>query len=74
MLTLAAADNQPNRFLHLPSDDADLMAALDRFVDKTLKETVASGVAYLHEGTAASDTRLVEQLFSSGAIQVCGLS
>uniref|UniRef100_A0A914VRU7 SEC63 domain-containing protein n=1 Tax=Plectus sambesii TaxID=2011161 RepID=A0A914VRU7_9BILA len=74
MLTFAAADNKSNRFLHLPSDDPDLLKAIERLQDKTLKETVASGVAYLHEGTSDGDKRLVEQLFSSGAIQLCVVS
>ena len=28
------------------------------------------GVAYLHEGLSESETKIVEQLFNSGAIQV----
>ena len=37
---------------------------------QTLKETVGYGVAYLHEGLSESETKVVEQLFNSGAIQV----
>ncbi|KAJ8939591.1 hypothetical protein NQ318_010598, partial [Aromia moschata] len=36
----------------------------------TLKETLSQGVAYMHEGLTASDLRLVEQLFDSGAVQI----
>lgn len=37
---------------------------------QTLKETLSQGVAYMHEGLTASDHRLVEQLFDSGAVQI----
>lgn len=37
---------------------------------QTLKETVGYGVAYLHEGLSEAETKIVEQLFNSGAIQV----
>lgn len=37
---------------------------------QTLKETVGYGVAYLHEGLSDAETKIVEQLFNSGAIQV----
>ena len=37
---------------------------------QTLKETVGYGVAYLHEGLSEGETKIVEQLFNSGAIQV----
>lgn len=35
-----------------------------------LKETLAAGVAYLHEGVEAGDRRLVQQLVQSGAAQL----
>lgn len=40
------------------------------FLSQTLKETVGYGVAYLHEGLSETETKIVEQLFNSGAIQV----
>ncbi len=70
MLTFAAADGQPNRFLQLPADDPDLAMTLAQLQDDTLKETLASGVGYLHEGLADTDRRVVEHLFNSGAVQV----
>jgi len=68
MLTLAAADGQAGRFFH--AEQEDIQPFLDRMQDKTLKETLSQGVAYVHEGLSASDHRLVEQLFDSGAVQV----
>lgn len=39
-----------------------------------MKETLTQGVAYIHEGLTASDHRLVEQLFDSGAVQIAVVS
>ncbi|GLV40316.1 Brr2 U5 snRNP complex subunit [Carabus blaptoides fortunei] len=68
LLTYAAAEGQANRFFH--AEEEDIKPFLDRMTDKTLKETLSQGVAYIHEGLTASDHRLVEQLFDSGAVQV----
>ncbi|GLH06524.1 Putative U5 small nuclear ribonucleoprotein 200 kDa helicase [Gryllus bimaculatus] len=68
LLTYTAAESQPNRFFH--AEEEDIKPFLDRMSDKTLKETLSQGVAYIHEGLTASDHRLVEQLFDSGAIQI----
>ncbi|OAD55878.1 hypothetical protein WN48_04172 [Eufriesea mexicana] len=68
LLTFTAAEGQPSRFFH--AEEADIKPFLDRMTDKTLKETLSQGVAYLHEGLSVDDRRLVEQLFDSGAIQI----
>ncbi|CAH2100629.1 unnamed protein product [Euphydryas editha] len=36
-----------------------------------LRETLAAGVAYLHEGVSAADRRAAQQLLESGAAQLC---
>lgn len=68
LLTFTAAEKQSNRFFH--AEEEDIKPFLDRMTDKTLKETLSQGVAYIHEGLTPSDHRLVEQLFDSGAVQV----
>ncbi|GJQ87042.1 hypothetical protein Trydic_g12622 [Trypoxylus dichotomus] len=68
LLTYTAAEGQPNKFFH--AEEEDIKPFLDRMSDKTLKETLSQGVAYMHEGLTASDLRLVEQLFDSGAVQI----
>ncbi|XP_076460821.1 U5 small nuclear ribonucleoprotein 200 kDa helicase-like [Babylonia areolata] len=75
VLTYAAAELQgatddkvQSRFLHVTEDD--LTPFLDKISDMTLKETLASGVGYLHEGLSESERTIVEQLFNSGAVQV----
>ena len=68
LLTYAAADNQPDRFLH--AEPEVIATFLDKISDKTLRETLSQGVAYMHEGLTPQDKRLVESLFDSGAVQV----
>lgn len=54
----------PCRFLHCT--EKDLAPFLDKVADATLKETLANGVGYLHEGLSGTERRIVEQLFNSG--------
>ncbi|XP_048003797.1 putative U5 small nuclear ribonucleoprotein 200 kDa helicase [Leguminivora glycinivorella] len=69
LLALAAAQGKAARFLHA---NQDLMQQyLDKIQDKMLKETLAAGVSYLHEGVDPSDRRVVQFLVSSGAVQLC---
>ncbi|KAL0582565.1 U5 small nuclear ribonucleoprotein 200 kDa helicase [Plecturocebus cupreus] len=68
ILTKCAADIQWQRFLHCT--EKDLIPYLEKLSDTTLKETLLNGVGYLHEGLSPMERCLVEQLFSSGAIQV----
>ena len=68
IVTYCVAEGQASRFFHAEEDD--IKPFLDRMSDKTLKETLSQGVAYIHEGLTQSDHRLVEQLFDSGAVQV----
>uniref|UniRef100_A0A8D3C5P4 Activating signal cointegrator 1 complex subunit 3 n=1 Tax=Scophthalmus maximus TaxID=52904 RepID=A0A8D3C5P4_SCOMX len=68
ILTFCAADVVPQRFLHCT--EKDLAPFLDKINDATLKETLANGVGYLHEGLSATERKIVEQLFNSGAVQV----
>ncbi|XP_064601354.1 U5 small nuclear ribonucleoprotein 200 kDa helicase-like [Liolophura sinensis] len=68
ILTFCAADMQPSRFLHVP--EQDLEPFLQKISDKTLKETLSNGVAYLHEGLNETERKVVDQLFTTGAVQV----
>uniref|UniRef100_A0A7N8XRZ3 Activating signal cointegrator 1 complex subunit 3 n=1 Tax=Mastacembelus armatus TaxID=205130 RepID=A0A7N8XRZ3_9TELE len=68
ILTFCAADVVPQRFLHCT--EKDLAPFLEKINDSTLKETLANGVGYLHEGLSATERKIVEQLFNSGAVQV----
>lgn len=68
ILTYCASEAQQKRFFH--ADEEDIQPFLQRMNDKTLKEILLQGVAYIHEGLTASDHRIVEQLFDSGAVQI----
>uniref|UniRef100_A0A673G4V8 U5 small nuclear ribonucleoprotein 200 kDa helicase n=1 Tax=Sinocyclocheilus rhinocerous TaxID=307959 RepID=A0A673G4V8_9TELE len=68
ILTFCAADVVPQRFLH--STEKDLAPFMEKLSDVTLKETLSNGVGYLHEGLSPTERRIVEHLFTSGAIQV----
>lgn len=50
--------------------EEDLQPHLKRIQEKTLKKTLTYGVGYLHEGLTEMEIKVVEQLFSSGAVQV----
>lgn len=52
------------RFLRC--SEKDLAPFLEKMNDSTLKETLANGVGYLHEGLSATERKIVEQLFNSG--------
>ncbi|KAL5015950.1 hypothetical protein ScPMuIL_005539 [Solemya velum] len=64
----ADTENPKSRFLHVTEED--IAPFLEKITDKTLKETLNNGVAYLHEGLNETEKKTVENLFSSGAIQV----
>jgi pre-mRNA-splicing helicase BRR2 len=70
LLTLAMAERQVDRFLHVNAEDEFFQKMLNRISDSSLKETLSHGVGFYHEGTSASDIRIVEELFASNAIQV----
>eukprot|EP00118_Oscarella_pearsei_P003355 m.13994 g.13994 ORF g.13994 m.13994 type:complete len:2136 (+) comp25397_c0_seq1:78-6485(+) len=72
LLTFCGADLKPQRFLHCARED--LSEHLDHIKDKTLKESLASGVAYAHEGLTDLELQIVRHLFKSGAIQVVVVS
>ena len=56
------------KFSHVNPEELQLI--VEKMEDKTLKENIINGVAYLPEGTSDLDKSIVEKLFSSGAIQI----
>ncbi|XP_055327556.1 U5 small nuclear ribonucleoprotein 200 kDa helicase-like [Paramacrobiotus metropolitanus] len=59
-------------FLHCT--EKDLEQFFDQLTDKTLCDTLLSGIGYIHEGLEERDRKIVETLFSSSAIQVLVVS
>jgi pre-mRNA-splicing helicase BRR2 len=72
LLTFAGADRQSQRFLHCSEEV--LADHLKLIKDKTLREMIANGVAYVHEGLSETELRVVRQIFNSGATQVVVVS
>ena len=68
LLTFAAAEGEPARFLQV--EEADLEPYLERVNDKALKHSLQYGVAFIHEAMSQAEQDVVNVLFSSGAIQV----
>lgn len=68
LITSAAGDGKPNRFLH--ASEGDIAPLLDKVKTSVLRRCLAAGVGYIHESIAASDRAIVEQLYLSGAVQV----
>ncbi|PKI82775.1 Brr2p [Malassezia vespertilionis] len=69
ILAYALADHdQETCFLNMEPEH--LAPHLERIQDEDLKACVAQGIAYYHQGLSRSDQRLLERLFSAGAIQV----
>lgn len=74
LLTYAAADAQPNKFLLCQENNENFQKLLNAIDDPTLKETISNGVAYLHEGTSSKDRKIIETIFEAGAIQIVVIS
>lgn len=68
LLTACAADNNEDRFMQ--ADPEELAPILSRVKERSLAQSLASGIGYYHEALSASDKHIVEQLFQQGAVQV----
>jgi len=68
LLTFAAAEGEPARFLQV--EEGDLEPYLERVHDKALLHSLQYGVAFIHEAMSQAEQEVVNVLFSSGAIQV----
>merc|ERR1711871_1188993 len=66
--TSVSVEEDPKRFLHCSAED--LEEFLGALQDKSLRETLQSGVAMYHDGMSEQDRRIVERLYAAGAIQV----
>ncbi|KDE06013.1 pre-mRNA splicing factor [Microbotryum lychnidis-dioicae p1A1 Lamole] len=68
ILTYCLADQEESRFLNI--DAEELAPHLAHVTDSELKATLEHGIGFYHEALSKQDKRIVEHLFSSGAIQV----
>ena len=72
LLAACVADDDEDRFLQ--ADSEQISQVLGRVTEKSLAESLSHGIGYFHEALADSDKRIVESLFSQGAVQVMLLS
>lgn len=63
-----SGDEGESRFLNIEMED--LEPHLQRVQDRELRELLAMGIAYYHEGLTKNDRRIVERLFNADAIRV----
>ena len=68
LLAACVADDDEDRFLQ--ADAEQLEPILSRVKERSLAESLRHGIAYFHEGLADGDKRIVESLFTQGAVQV----
>lgn len=68
LLTYAAADGQPRKFLLAAAEDVG--AFTERVKDKALKTALESGVGYLYDTQPQGEREVVTTLYEAGAIQV----
>ena len=72
LLAACAADDDEDRFLQTEAEQ--LAPILQRVKERSLAESLAHGIAYYHEAMSDSDKRIVESLFTQGAVQVMLIS
>ncbi|KAK5124119.1 hypothetical protein LTR85_001822 [Meristemomyces frigidus] len=68
LLAACVADDDEDRFLQ--TDAEQLAPILARVKERSLAESLSHGIAYFHEAMSESDKRIVESLFTQGAVQV----
>ena len=68
LLTYAATDDDPNKFLLVHSKDFEEL--LDDIQDPTLKHILRYGVGYIHDGLTNLEKNIVLELFKKNAIQI----
>lgn len=68
LLATCAADDDEDRFLQTETEQ--LAPILARVKEPSLAESLSHGIGYFHEALTDSDKRIVESLFTQGAIQV----
>ena len=68
IITYAAANGLPNRFLRVASDK--ILPILEIISEPALAETLAHGVGFLHDGMTKEDKDRVEGLYRDGLIGV----
>lgn len=68
MITYAAADGHPDRFLTV--DEAYMVPVVETIEEPALQQTLGHGVGFIHQGMLEADRKRVEGLYRDGVIKV----
>ena len=68
LLAACVADDDEDRFLH--TDLESIAPLLEKVKERSLALSLSHGIAYYHEALSVGDKRIVDHLFSQGAVQV----
>ncbi|CAN0539677.1 unnamed protein product, partial [Scytosiphon promiscuus] len=68
MVTYAAAEGQPDRFLTVTEEE--IRPVVETVKEPALQQTLGHGVGFIHQGMAEADRRRVEGLYRDGIIKV----
>lgn len=67
MITYAAADGQPDRFLTV--DEGYMTPVVETIEEPALQQTLGHGVGFIHQGMLEADRKRVEGLYRDGVIK-----
>lgn len=70
MVTYAAADGEPNRFLTVTEEE--IAPVVETVREAALQQTLGHGVGFVHQGMLEADRKRVEGLYRDGIIKVRG--
>lgn len=68
MVTYAAADGEPNRFLTVQEEE--IAPVVETVREPALQQTLGHGVGFVHLGMLEADRKRVEGLYRDGIIKV----
>ncbi|CAM9812570.1 unnamed protein product [Ectocarpus sp. 6 AP-2014] len=68
MVTYAAADGEPNRFLTVAEEE--IAPVVETVREAALQQTLGHGVGFVHQGMLEADRKRVEGLYRDGIIKV----
>lgn len=71
MVTYAAAEGQPDRFLTVTEEE--IRPVVETVKEPALQQTLGHGVGFVHQGMAEADRKRVEGLYRDGIIKVRGV-
>jgi len=68
LMSFAAAEEDPKKFLH--ADEKDIKDYLSQIKNQTLKHTLSHGIGFLHTGLTDTEKNIVKELYNAEAVQI----